>query len=61
MLDEPSVGLHRADIKYLTDALNQIVDNDNTVIVIEHDTDIIAQADHIIDLGPGAGEKGGVL
>jgi len=61
ILDEPSVGLHKADISYLMDALNAIVDNGNTVIVIEHDTDIIQQADHIIDLGPEGGQKGGYL
>ncbi|RLD42953.1 MAG: excinuclease ABC subunit UvrA, partial [Bacteroidetes bacterium] len=61
ILDEPSVGLHKADISYLLNALQSIVDNDNTVIVIEHDTDIIRQADHIIDLGPEGGEKGGYL
>ena len=61
ILDEPSVGLHKADISYLLDALNAIVDNGNTVIVIEHDPDIIQQADHIIDLGPEGGQKGGYL
>lgn len=61
ILDEPSTGLHKADIKHLLIALNKIVDNDNTVIVIEHDTDIIKQADHIIDLGPYGGDKGGYL
>jgi len=61
ILDEPTMGLHKADIKHLLIALNEIVDNDNTVIVIEHDTDIIKQADHIIDLGPYGGDKGGYL
>jgi excinuclease ABC subunit A len=61
ILDEPSVGLHKADISYLLDALNAIVDNGNTVIVIEHDPDIIQQADHIIDLGPEGGQKGGYV
>ena len=61
ILDEPTVGLHKADIRYLLDALHTIVDNDNTVIVIEHDVDIIKEADHIIDLGPEGGEKGGQL
>jgi len=61
ILDEPTVGLHKADIRYLLDALHNIVDNDNTVIVIEHDVDIIKQADHIIDLGPEGGQKGGYL
>ncbi|MFK5894702.1 MAG: excinuclease ABC subunit UvrA [Pseudomonadota bacterium] len=61
ILDEPTVGLHKADISYLLNALNEIVDNGNTVIVIEHDLDIIRQADHIIDLGPEGGDKGGYL
>jgi excinuclease ABC subunit A len=61
ILDEPTVGLHKADIKYLLDALNEIIDNGNTVIVIEHDLDIIVQADHIIDLGPEGGDKGGYI
>jgi len=61
ILDEPTVGLHKADIGYLLDALHNIVYNDNTVIVIEHDVDIIKQADHIIDLGPEGGQKGGYL
>lgn len=61
MLDEPTVGLHKADICFLLDALNSIVDNDNTVIVIEHDLDVIRQADWIVDLGPEGGAKGGKL
>ena len=61
VLDEPTAGLHKADIKYLLDALNHIVENGNTVIVIEHDTDIIKQADWIVDLGLEGGEKGGNL
>jgi excinuclease ABC subunit A len=61
ILDEPSTGLHKADIRYLLDALNKIVDVNNTVIVIEHDLDIIRQADHIIDLGPEGGNTGGYL
>lgn len=61
ILDEPTTGLHKADVKHLLTALNSIVDNDNTVIVIEHDLDIIKQADHIIDLGPEGGTKGGYL
>jgi len=61
ILDEPTVGLHKADISYLLNALNEIIDNGNTVIVIEHDLDIIIQADHIVDLGPEGGDKGGYL
>lgn len=59
ILDEPSVGLHKADVRFLLSALNEIVDNGNTVIVIEHDIDVIKQADFIIDLGPEGGEYGG--
>ncbi len=61
ILDEPSVGLHKADISYLLNALNHLVDQQNTVVVIEHDPDIIAQADHLIDLGPEGGKHGGQL
>jgi len=61
ILDEPSTGLHKADIRHLLHALNAIVDDNNTVIVIEHDMDIIKQADHIIDLGPEGGDLGGSL
>jgi len=59
VLDEPSVGLHGRDIKKLTVALKKIRDNGNTVIVVEHDRDIIKAADYIIDIGPGAGKEGG--
>ncbi len=58
VLDEPSVGLHGKDIKNLTEVLRRICDN-NTVIVVEHDRDIIKKADYIIDIGPGAGKDGG--
>jgi excinuclease UvrABC ATPase subunit len=61
ILDEPSRGLHFADIQQLLVVLNKIVDNDNTVIVIEHNLDIIHRADWIIDLGPEGGEKGGEI
>jgi len=61
ILDEPSLGLHKADLKYLLEALNDIVDHNNTVIVIEHDLDIIKQADWVIDLGPEGGDNGGEL
>ena len=59
ILDEPSTGLHQDDIKRLLIILNRIVDNGDTVIVIEHNLDIIAQADYIIDLGPEGGDFGG--
>ncbi len=59
ILDEPSTGLHTDDIKKLLEILNRIVDNGDTVIVIEHNLDIIKVADHIIDLGPEGGDLGG--
>lgn len=59
VLDEPSTGLHMSDISQLVKILNHLVDNGSTVIVIEHNLDIISQADWIIDLGPFAGENGG--
>lgn len=61
ILDEPTLGLHVEDVKKLILALNEIVDNNNTVIVIEHDPDMIINADHIIDLGPESGEEGGKI
>ena len=59
VLDEPSVGLHGSDVKKLIGVLRKICDNENTVIVVEHDRDIIKKADYIIDIGPGAGNEGG--
>ena len=61
ILDEPTTGLHFADIKKLLDVLNRLVDEGNTVLVIEHNLDVIKHADHIIDLGPEGGDKGGYL
>ncbi|MDA2919770.1 excinuclease ABC subunit UvrA [Desulfobacterota bacterium AH_259_B03_O07] len=61
ILDEPTVGLHADDIKKLLKVLNKLVDSDNTVIVIEHNLDVVKSADHIIDLGPEGGEEGGYL
>lgn len=61
ILDEPSTGLHQDDIKKLLLILNRIVDNGDTVIVIEHNLDIIKQADYIIDLGPEGGDFGGKI
>ncbi len=59
LLDEPTTGLHFSDIQKLLNALNHLVDLDNTVVVIEHNMDVIKSADYIIDLGPEGGEKGG--
>src|SRR5207245_4373628 len=59
VLDEPSVGLHPRDTARLLGVLRALTDRGNTVVVVEHDADVIAAADHIIDLGPGAGAQGG--
>jgi excinuclease ABC subunit A len=61
ILDEPSTGLHQDDIKRLLVILNRIVDNGDTVIVIEHNLDVIKVADHIIDIGPEGGDNGGEI
>ena len=61
LLDEPTTGLHFADIQKLLDVLNHLVDLENTVVVIEHNMDVIKSADYIIDLGPEGGEKGGCI
>jgi len=61
ILDEPTTGLHFEDIRMLLDVLNKLVDYGNTVIVIEHNMDVIKVADHIIDLGPEGGSKGGEI
>jgi len=59
VLDEPTIGLHRRDNDRLMEILKQLRDIGNTVLVVEHDDDVIAAADHIIDIGPAAGEHGG--
>jgi excinuclease ABC subunit A len=60
-LDEPTTGLHFADVERLLDVLNRLVDRGNTIVVIEHNLDVIKTADHIIDLGPEGGDKGGEI
>lgn len=59
ILDEPTTGLHPSDVERLMAQLNRLVDEGNTVVIVEHDMDVIAQSDWIIDIGPGAGEEGG--
>jgi excinuclease ABC subunit A len=61
LLDEPTTGLHFADIQKLLEVLNHLVELNNTVVIIEHNLDVIKTADHIIDLGPEGGDKGGFL
>jgi excinuclease ABC subunit A len=59
LLEEPTIGLHMADVLLLIEVLHRLVDDGNTVIVIEHNLDVIAEADYILDIGPEAGEAGG--
>ena len=61
ILDEPTTGLHTADVHKLIEVLQRFVDADNTVLVIEHNLDVIKTADHIIDLGPEGGDRGGTV
>jgi excinuclease ABC subunit A len=61
ILDEPTTGLHFQDIQHLLDVLNRLVDKGNTVLIIEHNMDVIKVADHIIDLGPEGGNEGGMI
>jgi excinuclease ABC subunit A len=60
-MDEPTTGLHMADIERLLAIIKHLVDHDNTVIVIEHNLDVIGHADWIIDLGPEGGVRGGEI
>lgn len=61
LIEEPSIGLHPHDVRLLVDVLHRLVEQGNTVIVIEHNTEIMAEADYIIDMGPGPGEEGGSI
>ena len=61
ILDEPTTGLHTADVHKLIEVLQSLVDNGNTVIIIEHNLDVIKSADYIIDLGPEGGDMGGEI
>ena len=59
MLDEPTTGLHSEDIKVLLDVLRKLVDQGNTVIIIEHNLDVLKSVDYLIDMGPEGGRRGG--
>jgi len=59
VLDEPTVGLHMADVEKLIRVLHRLVDAGNTLVVVEHDLDLWAEADWIVDMGPGGGADGG--
>ena len=61
LLDEPTVGLHYEDVKKLIEVLNRLVNRGNTVVVIEHNLDVIKSSDFVVDLGPEGGVKGGLL
>jgi excinuclease ABC subunit A len=61
VLDEPTTGLHPSDVEKLMQQLSSLVDAGNTVIVVEHDMRVVAGSDHVIDIGPGAGEEGGLV
>src|SRR5437660_7317052 len=61
LLEEPTVGLHMADVEQLLKVLHRLVDEGNTVVVIEHHLSVIAEADYLVDIGPEAGDAGGKL
>ena len=60
-MDEPTTGLHFADVKQLMSVIQRLVDQGNTVVMIEHNLDVICQSDYIIDLGPEGGDNGGTI
>ena len=61
MLDEPTTGLHLKDIRALMDVLHKLVDQGNTVIIIEHNLDVLKEVDYLIDMGPDGGRRGGMV
>lgn len=61
VMDEPTTGLHSEDIKQLLEVMQKLVDNGNTLIVIEHNLDVLKSVDYLIDLGPEGGRRGGVI
>jgi len=61
LLEEPTIGLHMADVELLLNVIHALVDEGNTVVVIEHNLSVIAEADYILDIGPEAGAQGGEI
>jgi len=61
LIEEPTIGLHHADVRRLIDVLHRLVDEGHTVVVIEHELNVVAEADYVIDIGPEAGERGGKI
>jgi excinuclease ABC subunit A len=61
LIEEPTIGLHQEDVRKLIEVLHRLVDEGHTVVVIEHHTAIMAEADYLIDMGPEAGDHGGTI